>query len=67
VEDISASTVWRILAAHQLKPWRHHRWLYPKHPSDAICSATVMKLIDLYTRPLRPDELVHSMNEQTSL
>jgi hypothetical protein len=32
VEDISASTVRRILAAHQLKPWRQHLWLYRKHP-----------------------------------
>jgi transposase len=31
-EDISTATVRRILAAHQLKPWRHHLWLHPKHP-----------------------------------
>ena len=33
VEDISAATVRRILAAHQLKPWRQHVWLYPKQPT----------------------------------
>jgi hypothetical protein len=27
VEESSASTVRRILAAHQLKPWRQHLWL----------------------------------------
>jgi transposase len=67
VEDISASTVRRILAAHQLKPWRQHLWLYPKHPRDAAFYATVAELIDLYTRPLRADELVLSVDEKTSL
>jgi len=67
VEDISASTVWRILAAHQLKPWRHHLWLHPKHPRDAAFYATIADLIDLYTRPLRADEIVLSVDEKTSL
>jgi hypothetical protein len=67
VADISASTVRRILAAHQLKPWRQHLWLYPKYPRDAAFYATVAALIDLYTRPLRADELVLSLDEKTSL
>jgi hypothetical protein len=66
VEDISASTGRRILAAHQLKPWRHHLWLHPKHPRDAAFYATIADLIDLYTRPLRADELVLSVDEKTS-
>ena len=33
VEDISAATVRRILAAHQLKPWRHHLWLLSQAPA----------------------------------
>jgi hypothetical protein len=67
VEDISAATVRRMLATHQLKPWRPHVWLYPKQPRDAAFSATVAALIDLYTRPLRPDEVVLSVDEKTSL
>jgi transposase len=67
VEDISAATIRRILAAHQLKPWCHHLWLYPKQPRDAAFYATVAELIDLYTRPLRDDERVLSMDEKTSL
>jgi transposase len=67
VKAISAATVRRILAAHQLKPWRHHLWLYPKHPRDAGFYATVSELIDLYTRPLRDDEMVLSLDEKTSL
>jgi len=66
VEDISASTVRRILAVHQLKPWRHHLWLHPKQPRDATCSATILELIDLYPRPLRDDDLVRSVEEKTS-
>jgi hypothetical protein len=37
VEAISAATVRRILAAHQLKPWRQHVWLSPKQPREAAC------------------------------
>jgi hypothetical protein len=40
VANISAATVRRILAAHQLKPWRQHVWLYPKPPRDAAFDAT---------------------------
>jgi transposase len=67
VEEISAATVRRILAAHQLKPWRQHVWLYPKQSRDTAFYATVSALIDLYTRPLRPDEVVLSVDEKTSL
>jgi transposase len=67
VEDISAATVRRILAYHQLKPWRHHLWLYPKQPRDATFYATGSELIDLYTRPLGDDEMVRSVDEKTSL
>jgi transposase len=67
VEEISAATVRRILAAHQLKPWRQHVWLSPKQPRDAAFYATISELIDLYTRPLRPHEMVLSVDEKTSL
>jgi transposase len=67
VEDISAATIRRILAAHQLKPWRHHLWRYPKHPRDAAFYGTVSDLIALYTRPLHDDEMVLSLDEKTAL
>jgi hypothetical protein len=66
VNASSAATVRRILAAHQLNPWRHHRWLSPKHPRDAGCYATISAWIDLYTRPLRDDERALSLDENTS-
>jgi hypothetical protein len=67
VEEISPATVRRILAAHHLKPWRQHVWLAPKQPRDATFYATVSELIDLYTRPLSPGEVVVSVDEKTSL
>jgi hypothetical protein len=67
VEDISASTVRRIVAVPQLQPWRHHLWLHPKQPRDATFYGTIMELIDLYTRPLRDDEMVLSVDAKTSL
>jgi hypothetical protein len=67
VEDISAATVRRMLASHQLKPWRHHLWRYPKPPRDAAVYATVSELIDRYTRPLCDDEMVLSVDDKTSL
>jgi transposase len=57
----------RILTHHKLKPWRHHMWLSPKHPRDAAFYAQVTALITLYTRPLRPDEMVLSLDEKTLL
>jgi len=67
VADISAATVRRILAAHQLKPWRHHLWRSPKHPCDAALYATVSDVIDLYARPLRDTEIGLSLDEKISL
>lgn len=66
-DSISASTVRRVLTHHKLKPWRHHMWLSPKHPRDAEFYARVEEIIDLYTRPLQPDEIVLSVDEKTSL
>jgi hypothetical protein len=67
VEDISAATGRRILAAHPLKPWRQHGWLYAPQPRDAALYATVSARIALYTRPRRADALVLSVAEKTSL
>ena len=67
VEDSSAATVRRMLAAHQLHPWHQPGWLSLTPPRDAALYAAVSALLDLYTRPLRSDELVLSVDEQTSL
>ena len=67
VDQISAATVRRILHQHKLKPWRHHLWLSPKHPRDAAFYECVEARSALYTRPLRSDEVVLSVEEKTAL
>lgn len=67
VESISPSTIQRILASHKLKPWRNHMWLTPNHPRDEEFYSRVREIIDLYTRPLSPYEIVLSVDEKTSL
>jgi transposase len=67
VPSISPDTVRRILEHHHLKPWRHHLWLSPKVPRDEAFAAAVREISDLYTRPLRDDEVVLCVDEKTSL
>ena len=42
-------------------------WLSAKVPRDAAFAAQVQEICDLYTRPLRPDEVVLCVDEMTSL
>jgi DDE superfamily endonuclease len=67
VDAISPQTVQRILAHCRLKPWRLHRWLHPRPPRDAAFGQCVQERADLYTRPLRPSEVVLSLDETTSI
>ena len=67
VPSISAETVRQILLHHRLKPWRQKMWLSAKVPRDAAFAAQVQEVCDLYTRPLRPDEVVLCVDEMTSL
>jgi transposase len=67
VASISPDTVGRILNNHRLKPWRHHLWLSPKVPRDAVFAAQVKEIGDLYTRPLATHEMVWCVDEKTSL
>jgi hypothetical protein len=69
VEAISASTVWRILDADALKPWRNRSWIYPRDPLFYERTAAVL---DLYAglwrgKPLREGEFVISADEKTSV
>jgi transposase len=67
VQSISAETVRQILLHHRLKPWRQTMWLSAKVPRDAAFAAQVQGICDLYTRPLRPDEVALCVDEMTSL
>ncbi len=67
VKTISPATIWRILDSHKLRPWRHHLWLSAKAPRDESFARLVQSLVDLYTRPLTPQEMVLSVDEKTNL
>ena len=67
VTSISSETVRRILANHQLKPWRVRMWLGKKTPRDEAFGASVKEICDLYTQPLSDNEMVLSVDEKTSL
>jgi hypothetical protein len=57
----------RILEHHKLKSWRHHVGLSPNTPRDAQFWARVTEVVDLYTCPLRDDDMVLCLDEKTSL
>jgi transposase len=67
VVRISPETVRRILVHHKLKPWRQHAWLSAKVPRDAAFAQQVQEVIDLYTRPLAPTDVVLCLDEMTNL
>ena len=67
VKSISAETVRQILLHHRLKPWRQKMWLSAKVPRDAAFAEQIQGICALYTRPLRPDEVVLCVDEMTSL
>jgi transposase len=69
VDDVSASTVGRWLAADAIKPWQYRSWIFPRDPEFAGKAGVVL---DLYARcwqgrPLRDDEFVISADEKTSI
>lgn len=67
VESISAETIRRMLASSKLKPWRVHHWLSAKVERNEAFRASVEAICDLYTRKLRRDERVFSLDEKTSI
>ena len=67
VDQIAPQMVQRILAHHKLQPWRHHLWLPPTVPRDAVFAAQVQEIVTLYTRPLSVWGMVLCVDEKTSL
>ena len=47
VGSISPATVWRILDADAICPWRHRMWIFPRDPDFAARAA---RALDLYAR-----------------
>jgi hypothetical protein len=66
---ISPSTVWRILDADAIKPWRYRYWIFPRDPQFAEKAGRVL---DLYAgiwedQPLGPKDYIISSDEKTSI
>ena len=69
VSSISLSTIWRILDADALKPWRHRSWIWSRDPLFYERAARVLDLYDgkWKGQRLRRDEFVISADEKTSI
>ncbi len=68
-KSISPSTVWRMLAADTMKPWRYRYWIFPRDPDFAQKAGQVL---DLYAgwghgEPLRAHDQMISADEKTSI
>jgi transposase len=68
-EELSASSVLRILAEHPVKPWQYQSWISPRDP-DFAAKATV--ILDLYQgyyqgRRLRPGDRILSVDAKPSI
>jgi hypothetical protein len=66
---ISPSTVWRILAADAIKPWRYKYWIFPRDPHFAEKAGRVLDLYAGYWQgtPLGPKDSIISADEKTSI
>ncbi len=68
-KPISAATVWRILDADAIKPWRYTYWIFPRDPHFAEKAGRVL---DLYAgcwegKPLGRKDYIISSDEKTSI
>jgi DDE superfamily endonuclease len=67
--SISPSTVWRILDADAIKPWRYNCWISPR---DLQFAEKAERVLDLYAgfwegQPLGPKDYIISSDEKTSI
>jgi DDE superfamily endonuclease len=68
-KPVSRSTVWRVLDADAIKPWRYEHWIFPRDPEFAVKAGRVL---DLYAglwggERLGPGDRVLSADEKTSI
>ena len=66
---ISRSTVWRILDADAIKPWRYEHWIFPRAANFLEKAAVVLDLYQGYWNGERidPFDSVLSSDEKTSI
>jgi hypothetical protein len=68
-KPISPSTVWRILDADAIKPWRYQYWIFPRDP---LFAERAGRVLDLYSgtwegKPLGLKDYILSSDEKTSI
>jgi hypothetical protein len=68
-KPVSRSTIWRVLDADAIKPWRYEHWIYPRDPDFATKAGRVL---DLYAglwlgERLDPEDRILSADEKTSI
>lgn len=68
-QPISRSTVWRILNADAIKPWRYKYWIFPRDPQFVEKAGPIL---DLYAgtwqgQLLGPKDHILSADEKTSI
>src|SRR5712691_8702735 len=68
-KPISPSTVWRILDADAIKPWKYKYWIFPRDPHFVEKAGRVLDLYAGYWQgvPLGPQDHIISADEKTSI
>jgi transposase len=68
-QDLSVSSVLRILAEHPVKPWQYRSWISPRDPDFAARAAVILDLYQGYyqgTR-LQPGDRILSVDAKPSI
>lgn len=68
-KPIGRTTVWEILDADAIKPWRYEHWIFPRDPDFFAKAAVVLDLYQGYWQDERldPFDRVLSSDEKTSI
>src|SRR4051812_39161928 len=68
VSQISTTKLWRWLGQDALRPWCHHRWIFPRDPDFACKAGDILDLCQRRWRgtALGPHDDVLCIDEKTS-
>jgi transposase len=68
-EDLSVSSVLRILAEHPVKPWQYQSWISPRDPDFAAKAAVILDLYQGFYqgKRLQPGDRVLSVDAKPSI
>jgi transposase len=68
-DELSASSVLRILAEHPVKPWQYRSWISPRDPCFEAKAAVILDLYQGYWqgKRLRPGDRILSVDAKPSI